>query len=254
MYIIQATLFALLTTSTSAWALPFNFDDEPKPPCSAELDAKRGHLVAKISDRNAKRMPEQAKVNVLPPGSAIITSSGALAATGITAILHAATGSSGREGPAFSPTLSSVRASIENSLILAKEFGHKRVALPFVGGKIFLGRIGVEPRELAQTIVDAAVASRDGMALVFVIYNSAVEADLFKAALARYPDAAQFATVAQGSITDFSLHHATAIINAANTEVFFGDGVSGAIGNATKAKLRIEDEAQKAIAAYNKFF
>ena len=43
-----------------------------------------------------------------------------------------------------------------------------------------------------------------------------------------------------------------AIVNAANTNVTFGDGVSGAIGNATGRGAEIDAEAQRYITEFNR--
>ena len=42
-----------------------------------------------------------------------------------------------------------------------------------------------------------------------------------------------------------------AIVNAANTNVIFGDGISGAIGNATGRRAEIDAEAQGLINEFN---
>jgi O-acetyl-ADP-ribose deacetylase (regulator of RNase III) len=49
--------------------------------------------------------------------------------------------------------------------------------------------------------------------------------------------------VVQGSITNFSAHGASAIINAANMEVQFGGGISGAIARASASEENINQEA-----------
>jgi O-acetyl-ADP-ribose deacetylase (regulator of RNase III) len=53
--------------------------------------------------------------------------------------------------------------------------------------------------------------------------------------------------VLSGSITDARLHGASAIVNAANMEVTFGGGLSGAIAKATGRADEINEEARRAI-------
>lgn len=186
--------------------------------------------------------------NMLPRGSALVTSSGDLAAKGITHIIHAATGSSGLSGGAFDPTLESVRLSVLNSLALAKRFGAKRVALPFIGGKIFLGRIGTTPEKLAETIVRAALDGGGSLEIRFVLFDEE-QTRMFQRILdAVGPDPAVRAL--RGNLVSFEDHGSDFIVNAANTEVRFGDGVSGAIGRASGQIRQIDDEARKAIETY----
>ena len=188
---------------------------------------------------------------MLPRGSAIVTSSGNLSQQGIQHIIHAATGSMTRNGPKFDPTVKSVTDSVRNSLDLARNNGDHRVAIPFIGGKIFVERIGVSPQELADRIVESAIKNRGNLELRFVTFGDE-DTQLFKHALAKYGASltpAQ-AAVMPGSITDHSLHGASVIINAANLEVQFGGGLSGAIGRATGNSHKIDQEAQDAIRAF----
>jgi 2-succinyl-6-hydroxy-2,4-cyclohexadiene-1-carboxylate synthase len=192
--------------------------------------------------------PEVKAAGLMPRGSAIATSAGALQLQGIRQIIHAASGSMGRSGPKFDPTLDGVVHSVQNSLELARRNGHRRVAVPFIGGKIFVDRIGIQTQELANQIVDAAVKSRGDLELRFVTFGEEDTA-LFRNALKRHEGRvpANAAQVTLGSITDFKVHGASAIINAANMEVQFGGGLSGAIGRATGHMDEINKEAQKAI-------
>lgn len=201
-----------------------------------------------VADLGTTPDPASRTLGLLPRGSALVTSSGALAKTGITHVVHAATGSSRQTGGAFDPTMESVRLSTLNSLSLAKQVGGKRVALPFVGGRIFLGRIGTTPEALAETLVQAALDGRGDLEVTFVLVDEA-QATLFRGLLAKHGAPATVRAVV-GNIVAFASHGADVIVNAANTEVVFGDGVSGAIGRATNAIEAIDDEARRAIVAY----
>jgi esterase len=190
---------------------------------------------------------------MLPRGSAIVTNSGDLSQQGIRHIIHAASGSMTRNGPKFDPSLEGVTSSVKNSLTLAKEYGHKRVAVPFIGGKIFVDRIGIPAQELANQIVDVAIQNRAGLELRFVTFGDE-DTQLFRNALSRHKKTLSegAAEVTPGSITDFRVHGASAIINAANMEVQFGGGLSGAIARATGHAAEIDAEAQAAIRAFYK--
>ncbi len=177
------------------------------------------------------------KEGLLPRGAALITSSGALAQTGITAIVHAASGSMNREGGHFEPTLESIRNSVANSVKLAEGFGHQRIAIPLVGGGIFLDRLGIEASELAKNVIAAATNARKTIEIIFV----GLEADV--AAFKR----AGATNAIVGSLVDGRAHGASAIVNAANTEVIFGGGLSGVIAKASKSKDAINQEAQEII-------
>ncbi|MES2963204.1 MAG: hypothetical protein V4760_04880, partial [Bdellovibrionota bacterium] len=65
---------------------------------------------------------------LLPRGSALITTSGALKETGIISIIHAATGSMNQQGGHHEPTLESVKLSVRNSIALGEKFNHARIA------------------------------------------------------------------------------------------------------------------------------
>jgi O-acetyl-ADP-ribose deacetylase (regulator of RNase III) len=190
---------------------------------------------------------------MLPRGSAIVTSSGDLSNKGIKHIIHAATGSMTRGGPKFDPTEKGVIDAVQNSLDLARQHGDKRVAVPFIGGKIFVDRIGVSPQALADRIVETAIKNRGDLELRFVTFGDE-DTQLFNNSLAKYGASlnATQATVVSGSITDYSLHGASAIINAANMEVQFGGGLSGVIGRATGMSDKIDKESQEAIKNFYK--
>jgi len=202
-----------------------------------------------IADAGTKPFAEAKKRGALPRGSALITSSGKLKDAGITHIVHAATGGSRNRGGEFEPTLESVRHSVVNSLTLAKNVGAKRVALPFVGGAIFLGRIGTTQEKLAETIVQAALDGRGDLELRFTLFSDD-ETTMFRRILKRLNAPASVVAL-KANITVFAQHGSDVIVNAANCEVVFGSGVSGAIASASQNPQAIDAEAAAAIKEYN---
>jgi O-acetyl-ADP-ribose deacetylase (regulator of RNase III) len=191
----------------------------------------------------------------LPRGSALWTSSGALKNQGITGIIHAASGSMMHSGGHNEPSLNSVGLSVANSVRLAELHGAPRIAIPFVGGKIFVERIGVTPHELAKEIIRSAVAARgEGEIEIRFVLFGAEDYGVFMGAykeLSQKVDMSS-AKILEGSITDFSLHGSPVIVNAANTEVIFGGGLSGLIGRATQSIDAINQEAAAAIRELNR--
>lgn len=198
----------------------------------------------KVLIGSSRHSEELKKFNMLPRGSALMTSSGSLEKEGITNIIHAATGSMTRQGGEFEPTIESISNSIENSMKLAKANGHKRIAIPFVGGAIFLQRIGTTPEILATEIIKSAINNREGLEVRLVAFDD-YASSLFKKILNdNYPNLSSLeASVVKGSITEYELHQASAIVNAANMEVIFGAGLSGAIARATSNSQAINNEA-----------
>lgn len=182
---------------------------------------------------------------MLPRGSALITSSGELAKSGIAAIIHAAPGSMTKAGGHYEPNLDSIKTAIANSVRLAEFNGHKRIAIPLVGGGIFLQRLGIDRQQLAKEIIDAAVSARQkNTELRFVGFDS--DAVVFQSIVTNLSGTPGLGVDA-GSITDGRVHGASAIVNAANTEVIFGGGLSGAIGKATGNPDGINQEARRII-------
>lgn len=187
---------------------------------------------------------------LLPRGSALITSSGELAKSGIISIIHAATGAMTKEGGHYEPTLESVKLSVANSISLAERFGHDRIAIPLIGGGIFLQRLGLQPAELAAEIIKSA---RDASTMIEVRFVAFAEADVqaFRDGM-RLVERENYKgldgmEINQGSITDFNVHGARVIVNAANTEVIFGGGLSGVIAKATQNADAINAEAAAVI-------
>ncbi len=99
--------------------------------------------------------------------------------------------------------------------------------------------------------MQAAIEHRGDLELRFVTFGEE-DTLVFKKALKKFGadlSPSQVAVVS-GSITDFSVHGASAIVNAANMEVQFGGGLSGAIGRATGDPAVIDREARKVIREY----
>lgn len=140
-------------------------------------------------------------------------------------------------------------ASIANAFRLTRDHGERRLVLPFIAGGIFASRIRppIEKAELVRLIVDACAAHRGGIEAVLVAFGEADFA-LFQRTLAAGPDAG--IQVCEGSLTDVGVHAAPVIANAANMEVVFGGGISGAIGAATGDPAAIAAEAAAAVAAF----
>lgn len=116
-------------------------------------------------------------------------------------------------------------------------------AFPLLGGGIGPMRIGTSKEELAHAIVSAAVAHQGEVEVVLV---GASDADHQAFQRAVKPGTAGVSVV-PGDITKFAVHGAPAIVNAANMEVVFGGGLSGAIGKASCQTDQINAEARLAI-------
>jgi len=113
----------------------------------------------------------------LPRGAALITDSGNLAKNKIKKIIHAASGSHDSD---CHPTKESVILSVQNSIILAERRKIKSLAIPLIGGKIFLGYIketspDITLEQLAEMIVKAAIKQRNALdkdlKIVFVDFD-----------------------------------------------------------------------------------
>ncbi len=191
---------------------------------------------------------------MVPRGSAVITDSGLLKKTGITHIIHAATGSMTRSGSDFEPSLEGIDLSIKNALILAKNNKHKSLAIPFLGGGIFLGSLGSDKKKLADFIIQKTADHHKGKLDIKFVTWSEEDTKIFESSLNALKDKKfkRHANVVKGSITDFKTHHCTVIVNAANMEIAFGGGLSGVIGKATGVSNEIDKSAKEIIKAYYK--
>jgi O-acetyl-ADP-ribose deacetylase (regulator of RNase III) len=210
-----------------------------------------------ISSLHTTYLREAVDHEMLPRGAALLTQSGNLAKQNITHIIHAASGAMGPVGDWSQPSVDGVKHSIINSFVLAERFGHKRVALPFIGGRIFLGALGMTKKELARAIVQTALENRKHLEVRMVAYGTE-DFDIFNSVLAEsssqppYQDLGNAFLVVEGDIAQFAVHGATVIVNAANMEVTFGGGVSGKIGSATGIPTQINNEAHALIRQFNR--
>lgn len=192
------------------------------------------------------------KNKMLPVGTALITSSGKLNPgmnqPGIEAIIHAAPAAMTRSGKGFDPSKWSIEKSVMSSLMLAHKRKFNRIALPLIGGGIFLSRLEMTKEELSKLLVRSVLKTeKRPKEVVFVIYGNE-QFQLFENVLKNLNVGASTGiSVLEGSITNYDLHCAPVIVNAANQEVEFGGGVSGVIGAATENEAAINLEAKRAI-------
>jgi O-acetyl-ADP-ribose deacetylase (regulator of RNase III) len=184
------------------------------------------------------------KENMLPRGSALITTSGKLAKSGIYAIINAATGSMTKSGSLFEPTKDSLTQSIINSFKLLDANSYNKIAVPYICGGIFKTRMGVTNEQLAKLIIDVCFkANPDASKFVLVMIDYHIY-KIFETILIKdYPKVDTKAILKQGSVTDFNIHKCNTIMNASNMEVLFGGGLAGAIGSATGDKVTINNQA-----------
>ena len=189
--------------------------------------------------------------SMLPRGSACITGSGDLQKSGINAILQAATGSMRPFQSGFDePTLDSIQASIENGFDLIKANGFQRMAVPFVGGGYFLTRIVGTKADLIDRIVLACLKKYAAEAVIVVYKDPTLHAAFENSVIKQFPALDPKTIVVDAGITSFHDHKAPVIMNGANMEVEFGDGVSGSIGKATGQIAAINAEAKGYIKAF----
>lgn len=91
--------------------------------------------------------------------------------------------------------------------------------------------------------------------MIFVAYSEedrAIFREILDELATRYPAARlDGVDVARGDINQFTTHNCSTIVNAANIEVSFGGGISGAIGNATGRGAGINAEALGYINQFN---
>jgi O-acetyl-ADP-ribose deacetylase (regulator of RNase III) len=186
---------------------------------------------------------------MVPRGSAVMTPSGALERTGIKNIIHVAPGSMTKSGTKFSPSLEGLRLSLKNVLIIAEKQKLPCVAIPFIGGGIFLNSLNKTKLEVAKELIASVSQSTSIPAVTFVTWGNE-DTLIFKEALKT--NTHKNIRLASGSITDFKTHQCPTIVNAANMEVQFGGGLSGVIGKATGDPEIIDGAVKEAIKEYYK--
>jgi len=194
-----------------------------------------------VSVAGTKFDPEVRRAKMLPRGSALITDSGKLGADGITQIIHLATGSVSHPGEQFKPTAAGVETALANGLRLARDAGHKRVAIPLIG-------------ESFDLEVRTVLKERHETEIRFVA-DDQKELKLFNLSLSKHKTdelAESQLKVVQGDLTDGKLHGASVIFNPANMEIQFGGGLSGSIAAAVGAPYakKIDADAARLIANY----
>lgn len=225
-----------------------------------DLSSEDRVLAAKIEHNQSDQFLD---VQMVPSGSAVLTESGDLKNQGIQGILHAASGSMTRNDGVFKPSIEGITNSIKNSLILAREKGYSSVAIPFIGGGIFLGRLGITKEELAYHIAKASLHHSRNLKIVFVGYTEedfsileearerALKEVSFKKKALDFilmsASAKKRSSVAHGSLVDYQVHNCELVINPANTEVAFGGGLSGVIARASGQSYQIDRDAQELI-------
>ncbi|RHZ35294.1 hypothetical protein GvMRE_IIg62 [endosymbiont GvMRE of Glomus versiforme] len=222
----------------------------------------------------------------LPAGSALLTDtldgndngSSILNSKGITHIIHAAPNprSSFSNDQDF---INCVVKSVQNSIIIADQLANnpdkevEKLAIPLVGGGIYLGNC--DPQKLAQAIIIGAVHQLEKMPhlkkIIFIdwggdykYFSKSFEAelqDLFHDNI-KHPYLVirlknkldKCVVCKEGDIRDKNLHRASVIVNAANAQVKFGDGVSGKIAEQVGNKNKIDQVAERLIRKFNNEF
>ncbi|CAG8717950.1 201_t:CDS:2, partial [Ambispora leptoticha] len=147
----------------------------------------------------------------------------------------------------------------------------EKLAIPLVGGGIFLGNC--DPQKLAEGIVRGVVNQLEkcqnlkrislidwdgnpNSYLLKAFESEFMDKDeLFAGAVARDNNAfgklksnpEKLLGYNKGDICNKSIHGASVIVNAANTQVKFGGGISGAVAEQVGDKKKIEAKAQELI-------
>lgn len=205
-----------------------------------------------ISSIGTKHVKEVESHGMIPRGSALLTPSGDLNSKGITTIIHAAPGSMTKSGAEFDPTLDGLKLSIKNALMLAEKNKVKCLAMPFIGGGIFLHAFKMSKPQLADFIISSIAEADSGVKVVIVTWGEEDQKIFQKVLTPERQRKLLRLTLASGSITEFSTHLCDSIVNAANMEVVFGGGLSGIIGKATGQAQKINAIASELIKLYYK--
>lgn len=206
-----------------------------------------GELYA-ISAVKTSNMKKVQAAGMAPRGSAVLTPSGALKSVGINNIIHVAPGAMTETGKNFDPTLKGLRTSLMNSVELAKKHKLSCLAVPFIGGGIFLHAFKMTKEQLAKDIIQSMMKLKPSTNVIFVTWGQE-DTDIFQKVMSQLQPSQNF-SLAAGSITDFKLHKCDSIVNAANMEISFGGGISGVIGNATEKGQEIDAGAKELLQKY----
>jgi len=194
----------------------------------------------------------------LPAGSALITDTldgsnrgeSELSNKGIDFIIHACP----QPRSLFNDDqdfINCVVKSVQNSIILADQQRLDQLAIPLIGGGIFLG--SCNPKKLAEGIVTGARRQLTHCQTLDKIIFVDFASPYFQLALDRSNQVTDYfgppktLAVARGDIRDKNLHGASAIVNAANTQVKFGSGISGKIAEQVGDKEGIDKKTQQLI-------
>ncbi|CAG8679778.1 14416_t:CDS:1 [Cetraspora pellucida] len=224
----------------------------------------------------------------LPAGCALMTDtldgsgngSSILNSKGITHIIHAGP-KEWSKFPSDEEFVECVVKSVQNCIILAERNNFERLAVPLVGGDIFLGKC--DPEKLAEGII-RGVANQlaecqkvKEIALIdfdkkppylFLKKIQQLEKELFNTKIQLSAD--RFIGILKGSnktnswfgnqktikvkvgdIRDKNLHSCSAIVNAANTYYGMGSGLAGAIKAQTGNAGKINAKAKELISEFN---
>jgi O-acetyl-ADP-ribose deacetylase (regulator of RNase III) len=236
---------------------------------------------AGISEKEFLKNVKGGESKFLPAGSALLTDTlegSELDKKGIKYIIHAAPKprSSFSEDKEF---IDCVVKSVQNSIILADQLannsdeGMKELAIPLVGGGIYRG--DCDPQKLAQAIIIGAVHQLEKCQhlkkINFIDWGGEYKyfAKSFETKLQslfsvgnidRYYQTLKlknssddkYVICKEGDIRNKEgFHHASIIVNAANTEVKFGAGISGKISEQVGDKNKIDQVAEGLIRKFN---
>ncbi|KLL03158.1 MAG: hypothetical protein MRERV_50c003 [Mycoplasmataceae bacterium RV_VA103A] len=217
----------------------------------------------------------------LPAGCALMTDtldgsgngSSILNSKGITHIIHAGPKERSKF-PSDEEFIECVVKSVQNCIILAERDDFEKLAVPLVGGDIFLGKC--DPEKLAEGIIRGVtnqLAECQKLKDIVLIDFDQKPPYLFLKKIQQlekelFGDTAFFAEdnhfvgnlksdktkgiqVRVGDIRDKNLHKCSAIVNAANTYYGMGSGLAGAIKAQTGNAGKIDAKAKELISEFN---
>ncbi|CAG8720951.1 14871_t:CDS:1, partial [Cetraspora pellucida] len=224
----------------------------------------------------------------LPAGCALMTDtldgsgngSSILNSKGITHIIHAGPKERSKF-PSDEEFVECVVKSVQNCIILAERNDFEKLAVPLVGGEIFLGKADIEKlvegiirgvaNQLAecQKLKDIVLIDFDKKPpYLFLKKVQQLEKELFSTTIQLSADRfigilknnnktnswigqQKTIKVKVGDIRDKNLHKCSAIVNAANTYYGMGSGLAGAIKAQTGDGEKIDAKAKELINEFN---